>query len=268
MEGRSRDVGGRTTCAITDATQNVTRYLNNWYGQPLDEWLAGATLHRTRQYDWWGNLILATDCNQRTIRYNYDAMGNRTGEQWLGDPQGYHASFAYNPLGQLLTATDNNADGSEHSSLITRYDTRQRPDFITETVDVWQATAAFDYDYDLAGNLISRASSFGEALVATNAYRYDGLHRTIQIQQTGPDLTAKFISYTYDGLAYGFDRYEAGVADPSKFVAHTDVAHYADGRVQIITHTDDPAEGNIVAFESARVQVTTSSMQYRSISFG
>jgi YD repeat-containing protein len=77
----------------------------------------GTTLTRQRFYDSFGNLWKTIDRNGREIVYEYDSLDNRTTETWSGDFNACHAAFGYNPLGQLLTATDYNADASLHSSI-------------------------------------------------------------------------------------------------------------------------------------------------------
>lgn len=154
-------------------------------------------------YDSAGNLASVTNSAGRTIRYNYDVLGNLLEVNLPGDattPEGT-IRYSYDENGNLLSMID---PGGGQTTYV--YDALNR---LTSTTDAsGQQTT---YEYDLRGNLLSitdplrnrRSASYDaldrviailDALGEETRYDYDVLGRLREIERP----RGLFARYTYD----------------------------------------------------------------------
>ena len=117
----------------------------------------------------------------RQTRYTYDAFGNRTGKE----EQGTQIRYRYNSLNQLISQTDQNADGSVSREI---------------------------YRYDRRGNL-SQILKDGQV---KNQYVYGAINR---LEQAGNGSGAK-ANYLYNGLGHRVGKQEAENQEPTKRISY------------------------------------------------
>ena len=120
----------------------------------------------------------------RQTRYTYDAFGNRTGKEEQGTQIRYH----YNSLNQLVSQTDQNADGSV-SREIYRYDRRGNLSQILKDGQVKN-----QYVYGAINRLEQAVNGSG----AKANYLYNGLGHRVGKQETDNLEPTKRISYLID----------------------------------------------------------------------
>ncbi len=117
----------------------------------------------------------------RQTRYTYDAFGNRTGKE----EQGTQIRYRYNSLNQLVSQTDQNADGSVSREI---------------------------YSYDRRGNL-SQILKDGQV---KNQYVYGAINR---LEQAVNGSGAK-ANYLYNGLGHRVGKQEAENQEPMKRISY------------------------------------------------
>ena len=120
----------------------------------------------------------------RQTRYTYDAFGNRTEKE----EQGTQIRYRYNSLNQLVSQTDQNADGSV-SREIYRYDRRGNLSQILKDGQVKN-----QYVYGAINRLEQAVNGSG----AKANYLYNGLGHRVGKQETENQEPMKRISYLID----------------------------------------------------------------------
>ena len=98
------DSSGNLT-TITDPAGNTVTFNYDALNRQVEEISSGT---RTTLYDTFGNVDSTTDRLGRVI--DYDRAGRRTSETWVGDQNGYVATFTHDSLGRLQTAVDAESD--------------------------------------------------------------------------------------------------------------------------------------------------------------
>ncbi len=189
-----------------------------------------------------------------SIRYTYDAEGNRT---LMIDPSGGQTSYSYDALSRLTSITDPAAQqfGFTYDSLsrrtqVTRgggnmssysYDLASRLISLVHTSAA--GTLSFGFSFDRVGNRLTQSDSAG-----THSYSYDALYRLSGAAHTAVSNPTE--SYTYDSVgnrtsshlsaAYTHDNANRLTAD-----AAFDFIYDANGNLSSKT---ERSTGNITAY--------------------
>lgn len=214
---------------ITDPENNDTLFVYDDLNRLVSETNElGDT--RVLAYDAVGNLIQITDRNQRIRAFTYDDLNRQTTEEWqdeFGTPE-REITFAYDAVGQLLTATDPDSNFSyayDDASRLTTVDTSGTPG----APDVMLA-----YTYDAVGNRLSATETIEGLINGTETFTYDALNRQTSISQSGALITSKRAEFIYDaaGQLTNIDRFgdlEPGLPPPTTEL----VIDSEDGPIQI-----------------------------------
>ena len=169
----------------TDANGHVTKYAYDKMGRRTSRTLP-LGMSESYSYDAAGNVISKTDFNGHTTTYAYDSLNRLTTK--IADP-----FFVSNGIGAAQVAFTYTATGKRASmtdaSGVTSYTYDSRDRLLTKTTPFGKVTNT----YDLAGNLLSLASS--NAGGASMAYSYDPLNRLSSVT----DSTG-VITYRYDAV--------------------------------------------------------------------
>jgi RHS repeat-associated protein len=204
--------------------------------------------NRVYDYDANGNLGRVTTRNARGIEYGYDALNRRVSETWTGyEGNGYEATYTYDLVGNLLTASDSQGYVSTiiTSSIETAYDSLNRPRSVTQDA-THTPESILVYAYDANGNRTRTDMTVNGHYDVTNAYTFDALNRTTLIRQfdandpTGSSsVHAKAVKFAYgiDGQLKEQQRFENYHADPNGYVL-----------AEIVSKTDfvrDPQTGRL-----------------------
>ena len=157
-----------------------------------------------KSYDPFDRLTDVTDAFTKTIKYVYDANGNRTA---LTDPDNKVTRYSYDALNRVASVTNTGGITTydyDRSSLLTKttypngtsaintYDRAKR----TQTVTNNQSTAvvsSYQYTYDVNGNRTQQIELNGAA-IETTTYGHDSNDRLIYNTSTGS------LYYDADGL--------------------------------------------------------------------
>ena len=242
--------------SITDAEDNETSYVYNALGQVIGETDA-TNIEKGYTYNALGLLVKSVDRNGRIVTYAYDDLGRVTEEKWFeegadietADPV-EHIETKYDTLGRITRITDSKTVNTTATptTFNTIYEYHYNSNgLVTKTELIlpgYTGAITFDYKYDKTGNLTQITDSIG----GKTEYDYDALYRLETIQQTGTNIAAKQVGFTYkdDSRLETITRY-AGIEE----VASTEYTYYTEsdmnnyGRLKNIIHRK-PSTGQVL----------------------
>jgi len=253
---------------LTDPAGNATNYAYNGRGQKHSESIANpggaGSLVRTWSYDSAGRLDTYTDRLNRTLDYDYDLLDRKVSETWGGlNANGYVASYVYDLVGNLKSASDAKTGISTHSEVKTEYDHLYRPDYVEQFAPGLLPDVKLDYAFDAIGNK-TRLDVFADLNTQqagfeynfTNTYHYDAMNRMDllrQFDQNAPDASTSVrpkslsVNYNQDSSLKSLYRYENYNYVPNQNVIATTLAYYQDnGRLQEFNHFGPSAKGDVL----------------------
>ncbi|QTA83454.1 YD repeat-containing protein, DUF4382 [Desulfonema limicola] len=178
-------------------------------------------------YDPLNRIVKADDPFNRTLKYGYDAAGNRVNMVY---PDGNQAGYTYSPNNWMASVTDPKA-------LVTQYE-RDKVGNLTHIANPNQTET--DYEYDRVYrtlNLVNRQLGDEPKIHSAFAYTYNKVgHVTQAVMEYGwrnPPVVTE--TYDYDGL----HRLAGAVIDPVK----------NNGEKEVMSYEYDPV-GNRMKWES------------------
>jgi RHS repeat-associated protein len=227
--------------SLTDPLDNETTWTYDGYGRALSETnVLGFT--RYYEYDSKGNLTKHTDRRGVEITYTLDVFGNVITETWPDRV----IEFEYNRYGELQSVDDATTD------YLYTYDDYGR--LLREAVVTDSNTTEFIYTYNRYGK-VSTVTAFIDGVEDfTNAYEYDFRGRIIDLEQTGPNVIPKQVTFDYASDSLTIQRYEDGnlvVESTTEFSSLAGgLARRSDPLINVadikgISHVD--AQGNVLA---------------------
>jgi RHS repeat-associated protein len=203
----------------------------------------------TRQYDDFDRVWEVVDGFGNTLRYGYDANGNRTSLLDLAsDPAGLTTSYIYDALNRLVTVNlpglipatysydrsslPQQVDYPNGTRSIYTFDNARRLTLIETTLGGTSPISQYEYTYDANGNRATQVETNGGA-AETTTYTYDDADRMVQVDYPGRSTT-----YVLD--AVGNRMSETSVSGPDTLVSR--IFSY-DNRHRLMGITDqlDPA---------------------------
>jgi RHS repeat-associated protein len=173
--------------AIKDAGGNITRYEYdklNRQTQMTDP--HGKSV--VQEYDGLSRVKLIKDRNNTNTRqreFTYDINDNLLIERW---DNGTQLTFTYDKVGNLTSSNDS----SSNTQNIYNYNE------IYQLTDKTTGSTSFHYGYDVYGDLTQRQDWLNNGQVATLDYTYDKNHQLTHLIQTGANLAAQDIGFSYD----------------------------------------------------------------------
>ncbi len=143
----------------------------------------------------------------------------------LTAPDGVH-SFAYDDAGRLVAATHPTADNPDEAFTYDAAGNRRAAGhedaFVFDEARRLLADAEYTYQYDAAGNRVSRTS---RADGTTTSYAYDALGRLVRVETAGGNV----VTYRYDALGRRVERLVDGQVTTRYIWAGSDVIAELDG---------------------------------------
>ncbi|MFJ9628913.1 LamG-like jellyroll fold domain-containing protein [Streptomyces sp. NPDC101175] len=193
----------------------------------------GTYLYGTsQQYDGNGNLTAATDANQHTTRWTYDAAGTITQQvEPVDATTSITTSFGYDQAGNRTRFTDGRGNSWRYG-----YTPWGQQETVTEPTTS-QYTSAADstttFAYDADGNVTSATAPGG----VTTSMTYDANDQLKTMTGTGAEAaTAKHsFSYDADGRVTSADTDEAGTVGAADHQASTHDAFTYDDRGDLLS---------------------------------
>ena len=222
---------------ITDPVGNETRFRYDQRNRLTSE--IDPLGQRIRNvYDAANQRVRRTDRNGRVSDFEYDDLGRRTGETWL-NPDGTVANelaYAYDAVGNLLTAADNASEFSYS------FDFRNRVLTKDNAGSPNAPNVVLTYTYDDVGNVLSVTDTVDGQAGATTSYQYDALNRTTRITQSGADVSDKRVALAYNeiGQFAAIDRF--GDLAGQDLVVGTRYEYDELNRLVDLRHTDAAAD--------------------------
>ncbi|MFE9765900.1 LamG-like jellyroll fold domain-containing protein [Streptomyces sp. NPDC005808] len=243
--------------SVTDGAGNTTRYGYDFEGNTTKTTLADGTWTETdynasddptatreydasgtklsetsQQYDGVGDMTAATDANQHTTRWTYDAAGTITQQVEPVDAStSITTTFGYDAAGNRTRFTD----GRGNSWRYTYTPWGQQEKVIEPTTAKYtsaaDSTTTFAYDAD---GQVTRATLPGGV---TTSMTYDDNGQLTTMSGSGADAATAKRSFAYDadGRVLSADTDEAGIAGAADHQAATHDAFTYDDRGDILT---------------------------------
>ena len=218
---------------LTDPAGNTTTWTYNGLGETATQTNAQGTESYT--YDLAGELTSQTDRDGRETTFGYDALGRETSETWVGTPDNHTISYAYDPLGNVLSASDSNATYNY------AYNAVSEPVATTEQIAGLTPAVAYATQYDGDGNTTQLAATVGGTADFLDAYSYDDFGGMTQAAQSGVSggngVAPAMANFTYnaDGQFSTISRY-ADLAG-TQLVATGAYGYDAAGRLNSLAYT-------------------------------
>jgi RHS repeat-associated protein len=256
------DTLGRVTRTDYDERQQaITTTLN--YTTTADPARTDLNVTMVYSYNAVGNRILATDAEERSTAYAYDAL-NRLSV--ITDAATEITTYLYDKVGNQLVITD-----AEGRATATEYDALYRPvvvtrNFITDTPATTDTNVAITYTYDARGNRLTQTDALGRVTL----WEYDALGRnittTVNFTSASPAPTVTDLNLRtvvgYDALSrqvsvrdprtyltrYGYDGVGRMVATTNTLSHLTSFVYDGLGNRLSVTN----GEGEVTAFEYDR----------------
>ena len=176
-----------------------------------------------------------------------DDIGNRTG---ITDNGGAR-SYSYDAAGQLLTAS--HPDQSNEAYSYDDLGNRLTSTFTAGAIDYDAANqivrdSAFDYDFDLNGNLVTKSNLSSDEVTH---YSYSAFDQLVEIDhQNAVGMTISLTSYAYDGMGRRISRTVDGTV--TKFVHQNTrvVASYDGSDTLLATYLHGPEPNMVLSMET------------------
>ncbi|MGW2722748.1 LamG-like jellyroll fold domain-containing protein [Streptomyces sp. NPDC001492] len=233
--GYSYDFQGNVQkTTLADGTSTQTDY--NASGDPVAtrgyDALGNQLWSTSQGYDGVGNMTSATDANNHTSTFTYDAAGTITQEvQPVDASTSITTTFGYDAAGNRTRFTD----GRGNSWRYTYTPWGQQEKIIEPTTAKYtsaaDSTTTFAYDAD--GQMTTATLPGG----TTTSMTYDSLGQLKSMSGAGADAATAKRSFTYDnaGRVTAADTDEAGIAGAADHQAATHNAFTYDDRSDLLT---------------------------------
>ncbi|WP_369189729.1 LamG-like jellyroll fold domain-containing protein [Streptomyces sp. R08] len=193
----------------------------------------GTLLYGTsQQYDGNGNLIAATDANQHTTRWTYDAAGTITQQvEPVDATTSITTSFGYDQAGNRTRFTDGRGNSLRYS--YTPWGQQEKTIEPTTSQYTSAADTTTTLAYDADGNVTSATAPGG----VTTSMTYDANDQLKTMTGSGAEAASAKHSFSYDadGRVTSADTDEAGTAGAVDHQASTHDAFTYDDRGDILT---------------------------------
>ena len=168
--------GKGSLTSLTDPVSNLTSFTHDGAGNMLSETNAQGT--RSYVYDGQNRLVSSVDRNERVREFGYDAGGHFTQERWLTNGVVTHTiDYGYDAGGKLVSA------GDASSQYLYTYDANGHLDVVTESGSGLGAVYTFDYDANVAGDIVAVTVSVNGSVDHVENYTYDAQRRMTQVLQ-------------------------------------------------------------------------------------
>src|SRR6185312_2764818 len=228
-----------------DGNGNITQVTETLTAAPARTWCSATSRSSTRSYDSFDRLETVSDVCGRSLRYGYDAVGNRTSvSDTTTTPAQEITHWSYNALNQNDGVTADNAStgienfpsGRVHvitrpggSTSTTEYDDAGRIQSITHRQGGVEV-AYLGYHYDLNGNRLQQDERNGPLTSGTHTttYGYDASDWLTQI--TTPERTT---TYQLDAVGNRTDELIVANQQP---ISHSTLSY--NEREQLYDRTD------------------------------
>ena len=162
--------------SLTDPVNNLTSFTYDGAGNMLSE--TNAQGARRYVYDGQNRLVSSVDRNERVREFGYDAGGRFTQERWVVDGAVTHTiDYGYDAGGKLVSA------GDASSQYLYTYDANGHLDVVTESGSGLGAVYTFDYDANVAGDIVAVTVSVNGSVDHVENYTYDAQRRMTQVLQ-------------------------------------------------------------------------------------
>ena len=203
-----------------------------------------------------GQLETYTDRDGRATTYQYNFVGQETGENWYADTNTLGTateteSFSYNDAGWLQSATDQ-VTGADPATDSYTYDLAGEVQADSQSVAGLTPTVTLNESYT-AGNRTSLSASIGGTNDFVNSYTYGGVmgqmsQVTQQSPAVGDAVAAKTATFQYDwqGELTGVGRYQSA-SSAANLVAQAAYQYDNDANMTSLAYT---RSGNTTALPS------------------
>ena len=229
----------------TDPDGNVTTYHRDYLGRVTSVDTPTGTSYN--QYDANGNVTQATDRNGKAIFYTYDALNEKTKEQWFDGP-GLKRTlyYGYDLAGNLTSASDPDAAYSFS------YNNLDQQTSVTTTQPFLSSSVTLASGYDNNGNRNSLTATIGTTADFVNNYVYDALNRMTQVTQQSQSASGhNDVAFKEVGMVYNtanqltainrFNTSTSNSASSSGSLAYSTYGYDQAGRLNTLNQTSNHA---------------------------
>ncbi|MGW2516580.1 LamG-like jellyroll fold domain-containing protein [Streptomyces sp. NPDC001617] len=223
-----------TKTTLADGSYTTTDYNVNDDPTATRSYDANGTfLYGTsQQYDGDGNLVAATDANQHTTRWTYDAAGTITQQvEPVDATTSITTSFGYDQAGNRTRFTDGRGNSWRYS--YTPWGQQEKVIEPTTSQYTSDADSTTTFAYDADGNVTSATAPGG----VTTSMTYDANDQLKTMSGTGAEAaTAKHtFSYDADGRVTSAATDEAGTSGATDHQASTSDSFTYDDRGDVLS---------------------------------
>jgi RHS repeat-associated protein len=243
--------------SVTDGAGNTTRYSYDFEGNATKTTLADGTYTVTdynvsddptatrsydangtqlsstsQQYDGVGNLVAATDANQHTTRWTYDAAGTITQQvEPVDATTSITTSFGYDEAGNRTRFTDGRGNSWRYSYTSWGQQEKVIEPTTAQYTSAADSTTTFAYDADGQATNVTMPGG------TTTSMTYDDNGQLKTMSGTGADAaTAKrTFDYDSDGRVKSADTDAAGIAGAADYQTATHDGFTYDDRGDLLT---------------------------------
>jgi len=178
---------------LTDPRSLVTEFQYNdadWLTKEIDP----TSAFSETKYNLVGLVSQQTDRRGKISEFSYDALNRLTSERWLLGATGTTVirtiNTTYDNAGRLRSGTEKDQSGNKLSTVISTYDSLDRPTIVENTGTPGVPATVMTYGYDAVGNQTSLSTTVGGAADFVNVYSLDALNRVTRIDQVKAAPTA------------------------------------------------------------------------------
>ncbi|WP_308314609.1 LamG-like jellyroll fold domain-containing protein [Streptomyces gilvus] len=225
-----------TKTTLADGSYTVTDYNVNDDPTATRSYDSNGTfLYGTsQQYDGNGNLVAATDANQHTTRWTYDAAGTITQQvEPVDATTSITTSFGYDQAGNRTRFTDGRGNSWRYGYTPWGQQEKVIEPTTSQYTSAADSTTTFAYDAD--GNVTSATAPGG----VTTSMTYDDNGQLKTMSGSGAEAASARHSFSYDadGRVTSADTDEAGTTGAVDHQASTHDAFTYDDRGDVLTAT-------------------------------
>ncbi|MET7484287.1 LamG-like jellyroll fold domain-containing protein [Streptomyces sp. NPDC005538] len=225
---------GSYTTTDYDANDNPTATRSY---DPIGTYLYGTS----QQYDGNGNLTSATDANQHTTRWTYDAAGTITQQvEPVDATTSITTSFGYDAAGNRTRFTDGRGNSWRYG--YTPWGQQEKVIEPTTSQYSSDADSTTTFAYDADGNVTSATAPGG----VTTSMTYDDNDQLKTMSGAGAEAATAKHSFNYDadGRVTSADTDEAGTTGAVDHQASTHDAFTYDDRGDVLTASGSAGSSN------------------------
>ena len=205
-------------------------------------------------YSYNGNLLTKTDNIGNATQYSYDNLNRLISETYSNNStQRYQITYGYDAFNNRISKIENDVlnQSQEQTTYSYRYGTQLASE-IKSTVD---GSESFSYNYNSAGDLISKCKIVDgvESVVTSNTY--DTFGRLLSTAVTEDGVSTQ-INYEYDGLNHRI----------SKTTTDDTIYHFWNGNNIVGDLTEDAYQSYVFGVAGIEALATTNSSGNRAVS--